>query len=318
MTSQGEFLNHFFKTQNAKFQKCLDPMLTCTEKPINAHSIQNARVLDLLERRGHVVMLRHKILASVPDIRFEEVGRNQASTFTGFCAEHDSSIFRSLDTQPFDPKNQEHLFLLAYRSVTRELHAVMEGAWKIQGSYSWRVGKGLDPSNVPSPAGIEATAHLIKSYETWEYRHHHFDLALVRKNWKAIRHNIFTLESQSPKIAVSALFSFDSVARNDDVVRCALNIFPVSNNQTVVVFSFAKPDSQAARRNLRPILLSSGERQKYELSKLIIGNVENFAIAPDWSDGWSDRKKKVIQDTFVSTLFDSTRLEESKELMLFD
>lgn len=318
MISEGEFQNHFFRTQNARFQKCLEPTLTCTGKPINAHSIQNARVLDLLERRGHVVMLRHKFSASGPEIRFEEVGRNQASTFTGYCSEHDSSIFRSLDSQPFDPQNSKHLFLLAYRSVTRELHAVMEGAWKIQGSYSWRVDKGLDPSNAPSAAGIEATTHLIKGWETWKYRHQHFDLALVRENWKAIRHNIFTLESQSPTIAVSALFSFDGVARNDDVVRCALNVFPISKGQTVVVFSFAKPDSQAARRNLRPILLSRGERQKYELSKLIIGNVENFAIAPDWFEMWSDSKKNVIQDSFVSTLFDSTGLEESEELMLFN
>ena len=317
MISEGEFRNYFFKKQNEKFHRCLDPTLTCTGKPINAHSIQNARVLDLLERRGHVVMPSKKFSASGPEIRFEEVGRNQASTFTGFCAKHDSSIFRSLDTQPFDPKNLEHLFLLAYRSVTRELHAVMEGAYKIQGSYLWRVDKGLDPSDAPSMAGIEATEHLIKGWETWKYRHQHFDIALVKQNWKAIRHNVFTLESQSPTIAVSALFSFDGVARNDDFVRCALNVFPVSKYQTVVVFSYAKPDSQIARQNLRPILLSRGDQQKYELSKLIIGKMENFAIAPEWFDSWSDGKKNAVQDVFVSTLFDSTAIKEDKELMLF-
>lgn len=318
MISEGEFRNYFFKKQNEKFHKCLDPTLTCTGKPINAHSIQNARVLDLLERRGHVVMPSKKFSASGPEIRFEEVGRNQASTFTGFCAEHDSSIFRSLDTQPFNPKNPEHLFLLAYRSVTRELHAIMEGAYKIQGAYSWRVDKGLDPSDAPSVAGIEATTHLIKGWGTWKYRHQHFDLALVKQNWKAIRHNVFAFESQSPTIAVSALFFFNGIVRNNDIVRCALNVFPVSNDQTVVVFSYAKPDSQTARQNLRPVLSSHGERQKYELSKLIIANMENFAIAPKWFDSWSDGKKKAVQDAFVSTLFDSTVLKEHEELMLFN
>ncbi|MBF0128812.1 MAG: hypothetical protein HQL33_02345 [Alphaproteobacteria bacterium] len=318
MISEKELRNYVFKKQNEKFHKCLDPTMTCTEKPINAHSIQNARVLTLLERRGHVVMPHRKISASGPEIRFEEVGRNQASTFTGFCATHDNSIFRSLDTQTFDSKNPEHLFLLAYRSVTRELHAVMEGASRIQGAYLWRVDKGLDPSDTPSMIGIEATAQLMKSWETWKYRHQHFDINLVKQNWKAIRHNVFTLESQFPTIAVSALFSFDSMARNADVVRCALNVLPVSNDQTVIVFSYAKPDSQTARRNLTPILLNRNEQQKYELSKLIISKIENFAIAPDWFDSWSADKKKVIQDAFISTMFDSTSLIENKELMIFN
>jgi hypothetical protein len=318
MINKGEFQNYYFKTQKDKFHKCLDPTLSCTGMPINAHSIQNARVLDLLARRGHVVMLRQKSSASGWGIRFEEVGRNQASTFTGFCAQHDSSIFQSIDTQPFDPKNQEHLFLLAYRSVTRELHAVMEGAVKMQGAYLWRVDKCLDPSGTPTRAGVEATAHMMKMWETWKYRHQHFDIALLRKNWKSIRHNVFTLKSRSPTVAVSALFSFDSAERYDDVVRCALNVFPVTTAQTVVVFSYAKPDSKTARRNLRPILLGHDERQKYELSKLIIGNIENFVIAPDWYDSWGDSKKKAIQRAFVSTLSDSTAIEEHEELMLFN
>jgi hypothetical protein len=259
-------------------------------------------------------MPRQRTSSSGPEIRFEEVGRNQASTFTGFCANHDSSIFRSLDTQPFDPKKPEHLFLLAYRSVTRELHAVMEGAYKIQSSYSWRVDNGLDPHDASSKAGIIATEHLIKSMATWKYRYQHFDHALLKQNWKAITHNVFTLENHSPTIAVSSLFSFDYIKRNDDVVRCILNVFPVSDHHTVVVFSYAKPDSQAARQKLRPILVSSGKRQKYELSKLIIANMENFAIAPECFDSWSDGKKKAVQNAFVSPYLARQSSKNTKSL----
>lgn len=317
MVSEGERLGQFFKTQKEKFEKCLSPELTCPEKPINAHSIQNARVLELLERNGHVVMPRQSTSKSGPEIQFVEVGRNQASTFTGLCSAHDSEIFRPIDTQEFDPGNKQHLFLIAYRSITRELHAVLEGAFRIQTSYTWRVKAGLDPPDGPSPAGNEATAQMIKGWETWKYRHAHFDRAIEKGDWKSIRHNVLKLETQTPTIAVSALFSFDGVELNGDIVRCVLNVVPVSDDRTFVIFSYAKPDSQTARRNLRPILLRKGEQQKYELSKLIIANIENFVIAPEWFDIWSEQKLKTVHDAFVSTLFDSREIQESDELMLF-
>ena len=165
MNDQNQLLGHFFKTKNSKFLKCLEPTMSCVEKPIKAHSIQNSRVLDLLVSEGHVIMLRPKFHPDYFDFQFQKVGRNQASTFTGLCAKHDSSIFYSLDTQLFDLNNPEHLFLLAYRSVTRELHAICEGAVRLQGSYQLRVEKGLDPSDAPSPAGMIATEQLFKSWQ---------------------------------------------------------------------------------------------------------------------------------------------------------
>jgi hypothetical protein len=41
----------------------------------------------------------------------------RASTFTGLCSPHDAEIFRPIDTENFNPRSQEHLFLIAYRSV---------------------------------------------------------------------------------------------------------------------------------------------------------------------------------------------------------
>ena len=317
MVDQTEFIDHFFRTKDSKFLKCLEPAMSCPEKPIKAHSIQNSRVLDILESNGHVIMLRPKFHPDSFDVQFQKIGRNQASTFTGLCAKHDSAIFHSLDTQLFNPNNPEHLFLLAYRSVTRGLHAACEAALRLQSSYQFRVEKGIAPSDAPSPSGTLATEHLFKSWQTWRYRYMFFDKALVAKKWNAIKHYVIVLNSQPPAVAVSSLFSFAGLEHDNDDVRCILNVMPLSQNMTIVVFSYAKPDARLCRRALRTILKTSGEKQKYEISKLILGNIENFVLSPVHFDTWPPDKIQDVSSAFAETIFDSSAMRNHSGLMLF-
>lgn len=53
---------------------------------------------------------------------YKRIGLKQASTFTGFCAQHDAEMFRPLETQPFIA-SKEQLFLLAYRALSKEIYA---------------------------------------------------------------------------------------------------------------------------------------------------------------------------------------------------
>lgn len=139
---------------------------------IRAHTVQNSKVLDLLVRDGHVVSLRHWFEQDKgPVIGYKLVGRNEATTFTGLCDEHDREIFRPIDTNDINIENQQHLFLLAYRAVLRGLHATMEGVLKIQSVYLKRVELDLDPKNQPSQAGMEAVAHMMKSWRTFRYKY---------------------------------------------------------------------------------------------------------------------------------------------------
>lgn len=74
--------------------------MTCEAQAIRSHSVQNSRVLDLLVRDGHVKALGKRIdKMTGPVIQFEDVGRNEATTFTGFCAEHDAKIFAAIETE---------------------------------------------------------------------------------------------------------------------------------------------------------------------------------------------------------------------------
>lgn len=292
--------------------------MTCQQPVIRAHSIQNARVIDLLEESGHVIALRPKFSGGGPGLEFKSVGRNLASTFTGMCSEHDRAIFAPLDSMPLNVRDNEQLFLLAYRSATRELHAVMEAASKFQLAYLSRVSRGLDPSNNPSPAGLVATQQLMNAYQTYQYRADNFDRGLLYKRYDSVEHDAIIFDDQSPAIAVSSLFSVDELAKYDnETPNVILNVVPTTTQQTVVVFSYTKEDRAAVKPILQRIFLSQGDLQKYELSKLILTRVENFLISPVHFSAWAMAKKETIMNAFASTLMAGTEPREHPDLMLF-
>jgi hypothetical protein len=106
------------------------PTLDCGKPAIRAHSIQNGGTLGELCDDNHVYVLRAKpTLDYQPRMpEFVRVGRNQATTFTGLCNEHDTALFLPIESRPLDLSDPEHVFLMTYRSALRGAHAAIENA----------------------------------------------------------------------------------------------------------------------------------------------------------------------------------------------
>ena len=64
-----EDIRLFAKAQKKDYARCLPPSMDCDEEPIRAHSIQNARVLDLIQTDGHVLMPRYKLVTGETTLR---------------------------------------------------------------------------------------------------------------------------------------------------------------------------------------------------------------------------------------------------------
>lgn len=315
-SARRKLLSNFFKKINWRYARCLAPGLTCSTAAIRSHSLQNSRVLDLLVRDGHVKALRQRIGDNGPAISFRDVGRNEATTFTGFCGGHDATIFRPIEANPFNSADPEHLLLIAYRAVSRELHALLEGSVKIQDTYLKRVDLGLDSGDEPGPAGMTALDHMIRAYQTHLYKTH-FDEVLVTRRYDRVLHDVIQVGHERASIAVCSLFSLDNLFQGDDWVRVAINVLPNSEKESTVVFSYLPNDAPLVRPALNTILSSGGDYQKYLLSKLILNNCENFVVNPAHYDSWSPEKKAAITEFFVKTLFDGDLEVENKHLYLF-
>ena len=302
---------------NSIFGRCLYPPMTCKEAPIRAHTIQNSKVLDKIVDKGHVVGLVRRINKETgPILEFKNIGRNEASTFTGLCSTHDQRLFGPIDNNALDPENKEQLFLLVYRAILRELHATMDGAVKLQSSYQKRIELGLAPGDRPCPEGMLAIERIMVSYETNLYKTM-FDESLIKGTFDCVEHKVIILNDQRPTVAASALFSLDKVRIDDDVVRVALNIIPASENQTIVVFSFHKRDARLAKNELNYIFNAHDYYQKYEISRALINYCENYYVSPRYFSEWSEEKKDEIKDYYESTILRNDLDYQNENLYLF-
>lgn len=310
-------ISDFFKTMKVRFEKCLEPTLSCSEPAINAHSVQNATALGLIAENNHVCQLGMKVRNGEPQCAFEKIGRNQASTFPGFCGHHDTEVFKPIDTKPLSLEDVEQLFLIAYRSVTRELHTVMEGAMRIQTALERQMAEGIVPKNAPSQAMFEATSHMMKAWGVWKHRLEFYDRPLVKSRFDDVLHSTFTIDDRKPSLASSSFFSVDDKAWGKRFAAVTLNVIPTSATQSIVIVSYPKQQSGKARRYVAPIFVKSGEERLYALSHMLVDRAENFFLSPSHIDGWPAEKRKVIEDAFVGTVLNGQSAKPSPDLMLF-
>ena len=301
-TEDHSFLSDFFANQKIKIEKCLAPTSGCTNRGIRAHSIQNSRVMQLIQDKNKVVMLRTRVDKSGPHGDLELVGRNQASTFTGLCSRHDAEIFRPIDTEDFNPHSQQHLFLIAYRSVYREFHAIMEGAVRMQSMLVKAVEEGKVSADEPSPVMLVATEGLMRSYGFYKYKAAYFDIPYVRAEFDTVEHDVVIFNDQEPTIAASTFNSLEPIITPSGFCGIIINIIPLPSRRIVVVFSYAAGEASKARRFLDRILSATGERQKYELSKHLLAVTENFALNPRFTASWTKERRQAVVEAFQSTI----------------
>jgi hypothetical protein len=291
-----------FSSLGVNVNRCLEPSGTCTRHAIRAHSVQNAAVMNLLHRDGHVKVLTHDHHNAYSfALVWQAVGRNLATTFEGFCSDHDAALFTPIDTRRFEPADREQLFLYAYRAVARELHTLMEAAARTQIMYQQRIEAGIDKGSEPEPAGMFALEQGMNAYSTYEYKMA-LDQALQERDFEILSHEIVRLTSQSPAIAASVLFDLDMRQYQEEPPRAALNIFPVSPDETIAVFSFTTADGEPVREYVHDILASDGSYQKYLISRLLLMHAENFVVAPALFDTWSEEKRVAICNFSFNTI----------------
>ena len=256
-----------------------------------------------------------KLKAHPPaEVSFDWVGRNNATTFAGLCARHDNDIFREIDDHIPDHCNPEHLFLLAYRSVLRELHAVIQNAIRIQLTYQKRVEIGVSPGDAPCQAGLLATAYVINAYESYEYKRQ-FDQVYLSQGWNELHHEVIRLADQRPTVAVSAMFSLDEVEA-PETPRATLNIYPAGQDVIAVVSSTAADRPYVAPLVSR-IVTAEGHYQKYLLSRLVLQRTSNFVLAPSHFDTLTATQKQAMCQYFVDTFIDDYDDRDDHNLYLF-
>lgn len=316
MADDAVYKKFFFEAQKKNFSRCLPPTLACSGIPVRSHSIQNSRVIELIQSDGHVMVPRYRIRNDEAKLELAKVGRNEASTFTGLCAKHDGEIFKLIDTEPLDASNDEQLTLLSYRSVMREMHALTEEAGRMWWIHDAWVKAGLASVNdITMPLVVGADLYK-KAQLVFRYRSKYFDTPRLQGGKIELVHSVLELPEQAPVIAVSSLFSTGFTDKGD-IIGPTLNVIPVKGNKTLIILACPNEQEKSVEASLEGILQADDDKMKYEISKLIIQRIDNFVLSPAHYATWTEGKTKRILSEFERSLGEPKELEDHDDLMLF-
>lgn len=314
----NELKSLIFTESKKEFEKCFWPKLNCSQPPIRAHSIQNSQILDELAHKNYVIMLVPKQnLTTEPQIEFKLVGRNQATTFTGLCSDHDKELFLPIDTEQFDPNNEEQKFLIAYRSILREFHTRCKVAKNQQNIDIQSINLG-----VSNPTDLNQ-AFQIDAYELYKYKTI-YDNIYNKNLFTEIQHDLIQIENRNSPLAVSSIIepknNINSPSNKSDPKFIVLNVFPFKQG-IMIIFSYLKSQKNTLKYFTDEIINSHDEYQLYLLSKTILRNCENFVISPIHFKNFSEHKKQIIIDFYYQTVVHANQNIDyefdSEELILF-
>ncbi|WP_272459585.1 hypothetical protein [Polyangium jinanense] len=245
------------------------------------------------------------------------MGINRASTFTGFCARHDSALFAPLETDEFRC-TPEQAHRLLYRPVAHELYK------KIAQQRSTAVFRDIDRGRDYADQVIVQQWCDHRSLGTDAAIRHLAELKamldeeLARQQYEKMRALIIDLD-RTPDVLCAGVtqpdFSFDGVLLQDlsDTIRPALSVgFNILATSTggMVVFVWHSEMGGPARRLLDSLIRLPVQEIPHAAIRFAFENFENLYLRPEWWEGLGRQHRERLTERMMSIVPFPARLED--------
>lgn len=292
----------------------------CGAKTIKAHSITNNRHLIKISEEGMVSSLNTRTVPS-NNIELIEVGRSKASTFRGFCVDHDS-IFNPIDEYDYKPcdKNQEYLFAL--RAHAKEYNARIasdEAMSKIDTTFD------VPEENI---ARLRGTYHHFSKGTADQKLHRKIFNDTHRKGkYNAIDTLCLEVRDKELPIVFSSSFNLERNDRGEFINDVSdlkskmkptfMTVFPQNGNTYCLISYFHRDRKSYAFLNK----FKTKEQREMEvlISNLIFAYGENFYINPRfWKTLDPTTKNKLSKIFAISMSLDFVPLIADPSFNLFE
>lgn len=276
----------------------------CSGGIIQAHTISKSGSLKSISENGHVMGTKPSLAQLIKNngkLTLSYVGINQASTFTGFCSYHDKKLFAPLEDCPITISD-EQLFLLAYRSLSRELYAKQETTKTAELFREADRGRNIvEQFAIQAGAnaygfGIDLALQELNSMKS------NMDEMLKNKDYSSVNHCIIELASL-PKILVSAStqpefdfngsrlqdFGSTSQAMSHIIFNC------ISYDQRgCFVFSWLDDSNKICNRFIDSLIGLGEQEIPNALVRFCYSFAENTWASPKWWESLNPNQTKII------------------------
>lgn len=286
----------------SKIKQCIHPnSKECNGQIINAHSIQNNKILNKLSENGHVFMLKPDIKNCIMDVSAKSESRNKATTFTGFCKYHDDVVFKEIEKKNF-LKEERQIFLFSYRAFALEYHKKMESTKMIKNIFSKAPKSSINSGLLDIIAGHDLA--LQDNNKIKEI----FDKSILNEEFDILESIVYELDYEI-EFSTTTMFALeydlegnllnDIASKEDERMKnIFLNIFP-EDGKSYVILSWLKEDRETYKGFKQQIQSLKKEDRILFLNNLIVNNTENIAISPRMWNRWDENIQNELKQQFM-------------------
>jgi len=300
-----ELMQPIFQELSRGFEKvCLAEALGgCRGKIIRAHTLQKA-AFQAHARDGHVYEI-DPFKAGAEGHWPTRVGINNATTFTGFCENHDASLFRPIEVTPFDSQPQQ-FFMHHYRAVSLAYYTRAYKSKILEKAYT----ENSKRDDVGSLKRFEEGIRL-NELDTKEIHQHKlfYEKELLAQNWMAVEGHAWT-GTKVPDFFATDFFGPRKDLQGKIIQDCKrshalqwMSLTVTASDDRALVLLCANRGSPLLSSCINSLRRIPRDRRTMAIVGYIIGQLENFIMLPDWWDSLDDRTKRQFANAYDSRYF---------------
>lgn len=276
----------------------------CVGPPIRAPTVPKSSSLKKIARNGHVygyVPAFAKLTQHGGRVPPELVGINKASTFTGFCGKHDTTLFAPLETMEFRASPHQ-CFLLGYRALALEVNTKEASAALSDVRRRSDKGRTEDEQFAIQSHNFSLDVGLAAGLRDNEHHLNEMDGYLLRNDFGSVRAYVIQLREPPPVMCSGGIFpeqTFDGEQLHDlsDPSERG-NLLSISSFwgglDGYVVLSWL-PDSDII---CVPFVASLSAIPDSSLGaallRLFFEYLENIYMSPDWWEALDESKRQYL------------------------
>lgn len=290
----------------------------CSQQISHSHTVPKSGSLRKIARNGHVY-------AFIPSIENftkndglvvpELVGLKHASTFSGFCSKHDNAIFAPIEKQAFT-YSQEQCFLLAYRSLAREVYT--KKAADSLADLRRDADRGTSPEeqyqiqafNLLHDLGLGAGVRDNDLYKST------YDAILQKGEFERVRSYVIELEQPPDVMCSASIFPEEDFEGNklQDIadLQSTPDLLSITSfcdgDRGVVIFSWLPESDQACHQFIQTLDRITDSEVTNALLRFFFEHCENVLMKPDW---WEKLPKKT-RDAVIKRMVESVNPFQAK------
>lgn len=261
----------------------------CSGMPIDSHTVSRSGSLGKISQDSHVYSYRlsqQGLTKSGGKVLPLLTGWRKASTFPGFCAQHDKKLFAPLEDAPFAGSKQQ-CFLLAYRAITYELYAKYRSSFHSQ--YRDAITTGNQSVNILANffnQGVELGLTDSKLHKKY------YDDVLISEDWNLVRTELIEFDGIFPIQCAATFFPeydvhgklLQNLASSNKKLDALSIISFAADEKSYFCFCWLKDSDTSCDEYVRTLRLVAKESLPIVLASLIFQTSENCHFSPAWYD----------------------------------